>query len=566
MLIMAYGCQSGDSDSSTSESNFADTVFTGANIYTVDDDNPSAEAVAISDGKFVFVGDLSGVEALVGPDTRQHNLAGKLVLPGIVDGHTHPGLVASAPTNEGAQLPQTSKAEMIDWLAAYAEDNPDLPRIFLGRFPVALWGVEGPRKEELDAIIPDRPVMLFGNAGHSQWVNSVMLDLMGVDADSPDPVPGLSFFVRDPDGTPTGWIKEFGASPYIGDLLDTDPGDASEKLEQFLNTLVSFGVTSLLDAGASDASYAQVAALETAGRLPLRYEGSYLIELPHQVPIAIDELKRMRRDYGGERLRFNTVKILFDGVSEISTSSVLEPFVNEPDNYGATVIDEETLRDFLLELHQEKIDLHMHVVADGATRVALDAFDAALEINGGPLQTRMTLCHLEVVDDTDIPRFAELGVFANFTPHWNGGFYVGADRTLGLERYNRMYRIQPFLDAGAVVSFSSDITVGRFTHRTNPFFGMQIARNRQEVEGGESAPVREPADDLIEVDDLVRGYTLNGARQLRMSDRLGSITVGKNADLVILDKNIFELDRYEIHTAKPLAVLIDGVVAAGEIP
>jgi predicted amidohydrolase YtcJ len=218
-----------------------------------------------------------------------------------------------------------------------------------------------------------------------------------------------------------------------------------------------------------------------------------------------------------------------------------------------------------VELHRSSIDLHLHTVGDAASRTALDAVEQARSAVGGTLNTRVTLCHLELLSAADIPRFKGLGVVANTTPHWNGGYFQGADRWLGLERYNRMYRVQPLLDAGATVTFSSDITdhIEWETDRANPFLGMEIGHTRQE---GPNGPVRPPEAERLKLEDLVRGYTLNGAFQLRKDGELGSIEVGKSADLVVLNKNLFEVGPYDIHTVAPVAVLIEGQLAFGKLP
>jgi len=314
--------------------------------------------------------------------------------------------------------------------------------------------------------------------------------------------------------------------------------------------------------------YAAVAELEKEGRLPLRYEGCVHVTLPDQLPGAMARLRELRRRFGGRRLRFNTIKIHFDGVSEVGTSSVLEPFLGGPRNYGGTVVSAAQLRDFIVELHREGLDLHLHTVGDAASRTALDAVEQARTAVGGRLDTRVTLCHLELLDAADIPRFKALDVVANATPHWNNGYFQGADRWLGIERYNRMYRVQPLLESGVTVTFSSDITddAAWKTERADPFVGMQIAHTRQEIESGPNGPVRPPESERLRLEDLVRGYTLNGAFQLRRDGELGSIEVGKSADLVMLNKNLFEVGSYDIHTVAPDAVLMEGQLVSGRLP
>jgi predicted amidohydrolase YtcJ len=489
-------------------------------------------------------------------------------MPGIVDSHTHPGLVSSSA--DVFLLPDThDRQALLDAVAQNARARPSQPVLVGGYWPVAAFGLQGPRKEYLDRIVPERPVVLYDDSGHSRWLNSKALEAMGVNAKTPDPVPGLSFFKRDGNGEPTGWAKEFALQPYMETLGLRKAVDKGE-LKRFLDYLLSKGVTLLFDAGngTSDENvYAAVAELEKAGQLPLRYEGSVHVTLPQQVDGAVGRLESLRRRYAGGRFRLNTVKIHFDGVSEIGTSSVLEPFLDSPENRGNTVIGVDRLRELILELSQKDIDLHLHTVGDAAARRALDAVEQA-RARGGKLRTRVTLCHLELLSDADAPRFKALGVVANVTPHWNGGYFEGADRWLGRERYDRMYAVRPLLAAGATVTFSSDITdhVEWKTDRADPFLGMQVGHNRQEVEAGARAPVRPPEKERLDLEDLVRGYTLNGAHQLRRERELGSIQVGKIADVVVLGTNVLEVDRYDIHRAAPIAVLMEGRVVSGKLP
>ncbi len=560
----AVACQPSSQPGASGISGPADRVLHGGKVFTVNDDQPWAEAVAIKGGKLVYVGDDAGVEGFVGRETIRHDLQGKLVLPGLVDAHTHPGGTGRFSGPSG-RLPSTNKADILAAVKAYSEANPDLPWIVMCCWPVRLYGngKAGPHKRDLDAIVSDRPVWLGSNIGHSIWVNSKALELMGVDRDTADPIPGMALFARDADGELTGWIKESAYRPYRARFFEVDQEANREGIVEFLDYLASHGVTSLFDGGNgyyNEAVYSFLAEFDRAGELPLRYEGTYHIVLPHQVEGAVDELLRLRNSYGGDRLRFNTIKFHFDGTNEIRTGAVLEPYSDDPGNRGNTILSTDELRDFLLRLHEAELDLHLHTVGDRAVRIALDAVEAAREVLGGDLYTRVTVCHLDIIDTADYPRFRQLGVIANYTPAWHG---VNVDDptsyALGNERYSRTLLTQPLLDDGAIVTFSSDSGMSR----ASPYLGMQIAHNRQYEAEGETAPVRPPLTERLALEDLIKGYTWNGAYQLRMEDQLGSIEVGKLADLVVLDRNLFEIDRYEIHEARPEAVIMEGEIIRG---
>ncbi len=545
----------------------ADMVLTNGKIYTVDATQPWAEAVAIEDGRFVFVGNAEGVAQFIDGDTAEFDLQGRFVLPGLIDSHTHPGLVARSV--DYVELPWTpeTKTEMFDALVAYADANPDKEFIVGGRWPSGLFGEEGPNRQELDAVISDRPVILTDTSGHAQWLNSRALEVLGIDRNTPDPIPGLSYLYRDADGEPTGWIKE---RAIAGQLAAAGIGDhvSADSLAGFLEYLAGLGVMAVFDGGNSDEGYRAAAELDRANRMPLRYAGSYRIENADQFSGAVEGLKRLRETYGGRRLKFNTIKVMFDGVSEIRTSAVLEPFLGEEGNRGKTVVDAARLRDFILELHEEEIDLHLHTVGDAAVRTALDGVEAAHEELGGAPNVRITLCHLELIDEADFDRFSQLGIFSNFSPQWHGGHIRGAELTLGQKRYDRMFRAQPLLDRSVTVTFSSDITnAGKWrTDRASPYFGMQVGMTRVEPEFGDKATIRPPADERLSLEDMIRGYTLNGAAQLGLAHDMGSIEVGKLANLVVLDRNLFATLPDQIRLARPTAVLMDGKLTSGELP
>ncbi len=548
-----------------------DTLLTNGTIYTVDAQNPWAEAMVLDGETIEFVGSAEAARAHLDAGGQVIDLGGQFVMPAVMDSHTHPGLVALIGSKEGGPvLPGESREALMEFLRTFASENPELPFVMLGPWDVRLFAPEGPDRADLDAIFPNTPVMLNDSSGHSVWINTALMEMLGIDENTPDLSENLSYFVRDENGRMTGWVKEFALFPYMVAVLARAPENMQERLGFYLNYLVSHGVTTMMDAGTfgwGDLVYASLAEMERAGNLPLRYEGSYHIYSPEQLEVAVDEVLRMRREFGGELLTFNTIKIHLDGVNEINTAGVLEDFANEPGNRGGILFDTDQLITLMNQMAEHNINLHMHSVGDRTTRTVLDAVEQLREARGGePLPIQVTLAHLELVDPVDIARFEEVGINANFTPHWLGGtIFAGSDVSLGAERFARNQSVGAFFDAGANVTFSSDVVSMPTYGRSNPFLGIQMGATRQEAEIGPDAPIFAPESARATVAQMIQGYTLNNAIQMGLENQLGSLEAGKLADFIILPENLLEMDVYDIHTIEPTAVYMNGELVSDTV-
>ena len=557
--------------SSEQETVVVDALYLNAELYDVATGATSAKAFAVSGTDIVFVGSPQEAHSTIDASTIV-DLGGRFVMPGIIDSHAHPGLVAliGELDDSDAGLPTDTKENFFTALRHYAERLKDEPLIVLGSWDVAMFLPDGPHKKDLDAIFPDQAVVLTDNSGHSTWMNSVALGMFGVTRDTKDLSPGVSVFARDEFGEPTGWVKEFALMRQIGKTLLRPTPEIKSRLQYYLSYLSEQGVTTLWDAGNfenDDVIYAILQEMEQEGTLPVKYEGSYHIFDPTQIDTAIAELLRLREGYGGKRLQFNSIKVHYDGVVEVGTAGMLEPYIIDGDNRGGFLFTAERLAKFLSELNEHDIDVHLHSVGDGATREILDAVEL-VQNSGTKLGIEVTISHLEHVNEEDFARFAELSVHANFTPHWWGGTYFGdaGEKYVGAEAIQRSQDGGALFERNANVTFSSDVTTMSAHHRANPFVGIQMAVTRQEFDLGPGANVFGPESARVTREQAIAAYTINGARQLGRENEIGSIEVGMRADFLVLPESLLTRETYSIAQLKPDAVYSNGKFVAGIVP
>lgn len=546
----------------------ADLVLTGGTIHTVAAAMPSATTVAIRDGEIVYVGDADGVQRFVGPETETVDLGGRLVLPGFIDTHAHP--VQAAGLAYALRLASSVSPEDVALqVEAYAARNPDRAFVLGFGFDETAFGPDGPRREQLDAVVSDRPVILIDQGGHSAWVNSAALSEFGIDASTPDPIPGRHYYQRDPDGTPTGWLVESQAyMPHLAALGAFDATAAARPNNLVYGLFSSVGVTTVYDAGMSSFEAEALEALadmDRRGLLPFRVVASHQIQHPDQVASAIARFAELRSTFDGDRLHMGMIKIHNDGTTEARTAAYLEPYTDVPSSSGAVLLEPSVLNPFVVAIDRAGIDVHIHAIGDRAVRQALDAIALARAANP-EADTRHTLAHVEQITDADVPRFAALDVTAQTTPYWYSSDYAGQELVIGPERMLRLYRLQELIESGARVTYGSDFpATGEDLLSMSPLWNIEAGATRQAI-GDPDAPILGGIEARTSVEDMVRGYTLDAAHQLHMEDLIGSIEVGKRADLVVLRSNIFELPLHDIHQARVEATMVDGEVMSGSLP
>ena len=543
----------------------ASIVFHTGKVYTVNETQPWATAIAVKNERIVYVGDDEGALELIGPDTRVVNLAGKMLLPGFQDAHVHP--IEAGMSYLGCSLHgATSIAEYLKILQTCDSRFPESTFVDGGGWTMDLFPNGLPDKKLIDSVIPARPVILKSATGHQLWVNSAALEMAGIDSESVDPPRGR--IDRYPgSNVPSGSLQENSAMNLV---LDVRPPYSEEQMVAALQFgqfyLNQYGVTSIQDALLKlDGNEAYVGgptymALEESGNLTLKVSGAIV----WNTDLGVEQISRIleaRRRFSSRRLKARSVKIWLDGVLEVHTAALLEPYSDKEDGTtGELLIPPKMLREVITKLDALDFQIHFHAIGDAAIRASLDAIEEARSINGEK-DNRHHMSHIQLFNPADIPRFAELGVAANFQPYWAWADKFITELTipkLGEERSQWLYPIKSLLDSGALVVFGSDW----FVSSGNPLLGIETAITRRDPLTNESAPFLD--HQRIGLSAALKAYTLNSAYINFIEHETGSIEVGKQADLIVLDKNLFDLKSSEISEASVLLTLIDGERVYGE--
>ncbi|MCX2972019.1 amidohydrolase [Halieaceae bacterium IMCC8485] len=546
--------------------NLASHVFVGAEIFTSSEKTPLASVMAISDDRIVYIGDPEGLEPFVSDSTITVDLQGKLILPGLIDAHTHPGYLAVY--DRMIDLPEAKNREdQIEDIKILLAENADAEVIYAIGWDNRFFGTEGPSAAELDELESERPVLIFDITMHSLWVNSRALEVSGLGDDPVDPLPGVAYYKRDENGELTGYITEMAATLFAS--LFFEMGESEEAtLLGYINYLSSRGVTSLLDAGNfgfDEEVYSSVKKLDERGALPMRYHGAYTLFLPNQAETALDELQRLAAAYNSENLKIDTLKVFFDGVVETRTAHMLQNYDDTPGNRGGSLFGVGTLTKLVVDLDQAGFNLHVHALGDQSSRTVLDAVEAARQQLGRPLGIRVAITHLQVIDPADFSRYAELDVIGQFTPAWHyydQSFYAEA---LG-ERAKHPYPVAELMKEGATVNFSSDVYFPSewADDSASPFTGIQVGHTRRGRESGPDDPASGPKSEQLSREAMVTGYTMGGAIQLGTEGALGSLEAGKKADFIVLGDDLFAMDPAGISEIIPEVVVLNGKRVQGQ--
>ena len=544
----------------------ADWIYKGGLIYTADFRNPTVEAVAVRGNQIVYAGSLAELGAWQGTQTRIVNLDGGMLMPGFVDAHAHPEMGV---TKVGLDVVGVEgKDAILAKVRNHVADNTGsgVLRGF-GWNP----GEIKPTRQWLDAITGERPMYLLSLDAHDIWFNTAAMKAAGIGANTPDPTPGSQYFVRDSDGVPTGHGVEGGAVMRVAIPLGVfSPENIHASQALTLDPAPSWGVTSLFNAGvivgtrSQDAKwvYEGLIKRDQEGNLPVRITGcAWTREGSNDPQMIADHLTEWNKTLKSEHLKINVCKLWSDGTLLSHGALLLEPFEGTTDDYGKMTFTKEQIIAQTIAVQKAGFDMHIHTDADGSVRAVLDSLEEVQKKIGWK-NSRHTITHNSTVSPLDIPRYKQLHVLANCQPMWgtnySGNYIETFEKVLGKKRVEE--EIFPYGDlvrSGAIVAYGSDIP-GIEIADIPPLINLQAAVTRKRP--GYPHDAAFVGRQKVTLVQALQCYTYNGAYQMRMENQIGSIAVGKRADLVFLQKNLFKINPDEIYSTKVMQTMMDGRV------
>lgn len=532
-----------------------DLLFTGGNVHTVDPDRPHADAIAVRHGRIVWVGHAADAPDWVRTARETRELDGRTVLPGFVDAHNHVRL------GSDADCVQLAGADSLDEVAArlraWEDEHPYGWIEAEGYSYAGLADGAHPTRQQLDAMVPDRPVVVFSYDVHTLWLNTLGLVALGIEvADQPFGTAELG-----DDGVPTGFVADFAVKGLsragIRALRErglpwASPDRQYDRLLSSLELAISCGITTVVEPQNSPDDIALFERARDEGRLDPRL----VLAMFHPSTTTADEraeFAELASTYADDRLRVGPLKLYIDDVVEPHTAALHEDYANEPGHRGSTYYEPAEFDELVTTLDREGFQLFVHATGDRGITTVLDAIEHARAVNG-PRDARHQVVHVECLRREDLPRFAELGVVAcmqprHASPDLAGPGHAWAD-AVGEDRWHQAWPLRSLQEHGATLAFSSDWNVAEM----EPMVGIYSAVTRAPLAGG--APWQ--PEEAVSVQDAVRGYTMGSAVANFCEHDLGSITVGKLADLVVLDQDPYAIDPAKLADVAVLETWVGG--------
>ena len=531
-------------------------VFINGSIHTFNSQLDIIEAIAIKDGVIEQVGSNEEIKQIIDEHTSVINLDGKMMMPSFHDAHAHP--VWSGVMAFKCVLMGINDIEMIRKKLKVCLES-DLTKatgwLYAGGFNIALFPSANPNKSFLDSISEEVPIFLSASDGHNALVNSRALELAEITSQTPNPEGAI--IEKDPiTGEPSGTLREPAASSLVSNLIPPDSDELQEKgLIYAQNLAHQYGITSMVAASEGAKELTSFKRVADRGDLSLRLIACIDLGVTNFAHSReeFESIFNNRGIYRHERMRVDCIKIFIDGVLEGQTGAVLDPYIGT-DNTGILYLSQEELNATVSKFDSQGIQVMTHAIGDKAVRSILDAYEYAIE-NNGERDNRHHISHLQLIHKKDIPRFGALNVIANFQAAWalpDEWITLVNLPEVGLDRVNRMYPIRSVHDAGGMVAGGSDWAVSTM----NPLVAIETAIRRSDPDDKIDGTLNE--DEKMELTEMLKAYTINGAYLMHQDNLTGSIEIGKYADLIILEENLYEIPHEKIGEVKVIQTLLEG--------
>jgi predicted amidohydrolase YtcJ len=528
-----------------------DLVILNANIVTMDPLTPRVEALAAQRGKVFALGSTADIRALAGPSTRIIDAGGRLVLPGFQDTHIH---LQDSGYHYGmtANLDDARTiAELQEIITTFAASKPDAAWVNGVGWYTGIFTDYNLDRHVLDEAVPDRACFILASDGHNACLNTKAIEAIGLVKGTADPFNG--HFVVDDTGEPTGMLHESAvdwATSRMPEVTDADYADGVRYGQALCNRS---GIIGVLDALVEERHARVYRALAEKSELTVRICATAKVFPEEATADALARVEALRRENRLDMFRIHSAKFFLDGVLENRTAVMLEDYSDAPGGNAPLMFGHEQVKELFTAFDAARFQIHVHVIGDGAVRAALDGLDAAKAANG-LWPSLHQIAHIQCIDPADIPRFAELGAVANVQSLWARHEPSVTDVALpmvGEARGGWMYAFRSLIDAGALHTLSSDWGVSTL----NPFQIMETALTRQPPRKNGDHPVFLPHERLTR-EQCIKGYTTHAAASAWRGETTGSLSIGKFADLIVLDRDILTCDVYDIGDTEVLLTML----------
>jgi predicted amidohydrolase YtcJ len=513
-----------------------------ARIHTLDNSHPNASAIAIEKGNIIAVGG----DELIGEFDLAHreDMRGRVILPGLVDAHFH--LQEYALSLQYVNCEVEAKEEVLSRVGNRVAQYPRGEWVRGHGWNQNTWGGEYPTSKELDAVAPENPACLTAKSLHAAWVNSSAMNLAGINASTPDPANGR--IRRDAHGKPTGILFEDAIKLVESVIPEPNPDTLARKFRQIIASLLQMGLTGIHDFD-KRICFQALQLLHEKGELHFRVVKS----IPHELLPQAAALG-LRSGFGDDYLRIGAVKFFSDGALGPHTGAMFEPYVDEPQNRGILIMDKEKLFEQGALAAEYGLALAVHAIGDRAIHEVLDGFSQlrSFEKEHGLPPLRHRIEHVQTIHPDDARRLAELNIIASMQPIHAPSDMIMADQFLG-ERAKLSYAWKTQALHGTILAFGSDAPV----ENPNPFWGLHAAVTRRRADGTPGPDGWIPEQRLT-VGEAIIGYTQGPAYCTGMENRLGKLSVGFLADLIVIEPDPFTCDPADIFHIQPTATMVGG--------